>query len=95
MSEIVLEGVTKRFGGVKAVDGVSFRAEKGKFVVLLGPSGCGKSTALRIIAGLSEPTSGTVTWTGAEQGRGVKDIGFVFQDPTLIIVPFGYLQASL
>ena len=44
---IVLEDVTKRFGAVTAVDRVSFRAEKGKFVVLLGPSGCGKSTLLR------------------------------------------------
>src|SRR5712691_1209914 len=54
VSEIVLEKVTKRFGRVKAVDAVSFRAEKGKFVVLLGPSGCGKSTLLRLIAGLED-----------------------------------------
>ena len=51
MSEIVLDKVSKRFGGVQAVDAVSFRAEKGKFVVLLGPSGCGKSTLLRLVAG--------------------------------------------
>ncbi len=54
MSEIVLDKVSKRFGGVQAVDAVSFRAEKGKFVVLLGPSGCGKSTLLRLIAGLEK-----------------------------------------
>jgi len=50
VSEITLESVSKRFGAVKAVDAISFRAEKGKFVVLLGPPGCGKSTLLRLIA---------------------------------------------
>ena len=54
----------------------------GEFLSLLGPSGCGKSTALRIIAGLSEPSRGTVTWRdGADARRG---IGFVFQEPTLM-----------
>ncbi len=66
MSEIVLEGVSKRFGGVAAVDGVSFRAEKGKFVVLLGPSGCGKSTLLRMIAGLEEVSAGKVFIEGRD-----------------------------
>ncbi|HWI35373.1 MAG TPA: ABC transporter ATP-binding protein, partial [Burkholderiales bacterium] len=66
MSEIVLEGVTKRFGDVAAVDGVSFRAEKGKFVVLLGPSGCGKSTLLRLIAGLEDITEGKVFIEGRD-----------------------------
>ena len=66
MSEIVLEGVTKRFGGVAAVDGVSLRAEKGRFVVLLGPSGCGKSTLLRLIAGLEEVTEGKVFIEGRD-----------------------------
>ena len=51
------------------------------------PSGCGKSTALRIIAGLGEPTSGTVDWPTAEHdaaGRPHPEIGFVFQEPTLM-----------
>jgi NitT/TauT family transport system ATP-binding protein len=57
----------------------------GEFVTLLGPSGCGKSTALRIIAGLSEPSAGAVEWArtaGATQGE--SRIGFVFQEPTLM-----------
>ena len=66
MSEIVLEKVTKRFGGVKAVDAVSFRAEKGKFVVLLGPSGCGKSTLLRLVAGLEEVDQGRILIEGRD-----------------------------
>ena len=66
MSEIVLERVTKRFGGVAAVDGVSLRAERGKFVVLLGPSGCGKSTLLRMIAGLEEVSEGKIFIEGRD-----------------------------
>ncbi len=66
MSEIVLKKVTKRFGRVKAVDEVSFRAESGKFVVLLGPSGCGKSTLLRLVAGLEEVTEGTIFIEGRD-----------------------------
>jgi len=63
---IVLQGVAKRFGAVKAVDGVSFRADKGKFVVLLGPSGCGKSTLLRLIAGLEEVSEGKILIEGRD-----------------------------
>jgi sn-glycerol 3-phosphate transport system ATP-binding protein len=66
LSEIVLEDVTKRFGGVAAVDGVSLRAEKAKFLVLLGPSGCGKSTLLRLIAGLEDVTTGKVFIDGRD-----------------------------
>jgi sn-glycerol 3-phosphate transport system ATP-binding protein len=66
LSEIVLETVSKRFGAVKAVDGVSFRAAKGKFVVLLGPSGCGKSTLLRLIAGLEEVSEGRIFIEGRD-----------------------------
>lgn len=81
---VTLRGVTKVFGsGVVALDGLDLDVRAGEFVTLLGPSGCGKSTALRIIAGLSEPTHGTVTWAGEEHGR-AKDTGFVFQEPTLM-----------
>src|SRR5688500_12412970 len=63
---IALDHVTKRFGAVTAVDAVSFRAEKGKFVVLLGPSGCGKSTLLRLIAGLEEVSDGKISIEGRD-----------------------------
>jgi len=66
MSEIVLENVSKRFGGVKAVGEVSFRAESGRFVVLLGPSGCGKSTLLRLVAGLEEVSEGKIFIEGRD-----------------------------
>jgi sn-glycerol 3-phosphate transport system ATP-binding protein len=60
VSAIELENVAKHWGESRALDGITFRAEPGTFVVLLGPSGCGKSTTLRLIAGLDTPTSGTI-----------------------------------
>jgi NitT/TauT family transport system ATP-binding protein len=54
----------------------------GDFVALLGPSGCGKSTLLRLIAGLDAPDAGTMRWEAAPPAAG--QIGFVFQDPTLM-----------
>jgi sn-glycerol 3-phosphate transport system ATP-binding protein len=60
VSAISLHGVTKIWGAARAVDGVSFEAAAGRFLVLLGPSGCGKSTTLRLIAGLEQVTSGRV-----------------------------------
>ena len=60
MSAIQLQGVAKHWGDSRALDGITFCAEPGTFVVLLGPSGCGKSTTLRLIAGLDTPTTGTI-----------------------------------
>ncbi len=86
VSEIVLENVTKRFGRVTAVDGVSFRAEAGKFVVLLGPSGCGKSTVLRLIAGLEDVTEGRILVDGRDVTRlspEKRRVSMVFQSYAL------------
>ncbi len=60
MSEIELQGVTKRFGDVTAVDDLDLAIDDEEFMVLLGPSGCGKTTVLRMIAGLDTVTSGTL-----------------------------------
>ena len=82
-SVVALRGVGKTFGtGTVALDGLDLDVRDGEFLSLLGPSGCGKSTALRIIAGLSEPSLGTMTWPGGEDAR--KRLGFVFQEPTLM-----------
>jgi NitT/TauT family transport system ATP-binding protein len=80
---VSLRGVGKLFAtGTRALDHLDLEVREGEFLSLLGPSGCGKSTALRIIAGLSEPSRGTVAWRDGEGAR--AGIGFVFQEPTLM-----------
>ncbi|MDO8901922.1 MAG: phosphonate ABC transporter ATP-binding protein [Phenylobacterium sp.] len=64
-----LRNVTKRFGEVSAVDGVSFRCDRGEFIGVIGRSGAGKSTLLRMINRLAEPTSGQILWDGEDVGR--------------------------
>ena len=85
---VALRGVGKTFPtGTRALARLELEVRAGEFLALLGPSGCGKSTALRIIAGLSEPTEGAVEWPAADAappaGNGSR-IGFVFQEPTLM-----------
>ena len=77
-----LNGVGKIFKGeIEALKDMSLTVDHGDFISLLGPSGCGKSTALRLIAGLSEPTTGKIDWHGDSKDN---SIGFVFQEPTLM-----------
>lgn len=74
--------------GTVALQDMSMDIEQGSFVSLLGPSGCGKSTALKIIAGLVNPTAGGVTWPNTnvdQQGRPEHELSFVFQEPTLML----------
>ena len=83
MARVSLDGVSKHFGAVKAVDGLTLEVGDGELLVLLGPSGCGKSTILRTIAGLETPTSGTVRIgdrdvTSVPAGR--RDVAMVFQN---------------
>jgi spermidine/putrescine transport system ATP-binding protein len=61
---VSLRGVSKAFGGVRALDEVSLDVRRGEFLSLLGPSGCGKTTLLRIIGGFEDPTSGDVVIGG-------------------------------
>jgi len=87
---VSLRGVTKVYGnGVMALGPLDLDVAEGEFVSLLGPSGCGKSTALRLIAGLTAPTSGAVGVANhagrARIGHSIgHGIGFVFQEPTLM-----------
>jgi len=63
---VEIDRVTRRFGGVTAVDGVTLEIRRGELFALLGPSGCGKTTLLRLIAGLEEPDAGAIRIGGAD-----------------------------
>jgi spermidine/putrescine ABC transporter ATP-binding subunit len=64
--DVEFRGVTKRFGDLTAVDGVSFQVRPGEFLSLLGPSGCGKTTSLRMIAGFEQPDAGEILIGGVD-----------------------------
>lgn len=83
---ILLKSVSKRFGGVTAVNQVSFEVGEGELVALLGPSGGGKTTVLRMIAGLEIPTDGDIFIRGQRVNDVPvqrRNIGFVFQNYAL------------
>ena len=86
MSSIQLQNISRNWGEAKALDGITFEADAGSFVVLLGPSGCGKSTTLRLIAGLDAPTSGTIHIAGLDVTAlppSKRGISMVFQSYAL------------
>jgi ABC-2 type transport system ATP-binding protein len=79
--------LTKRYDDIVAVDGVSFDVSRGEIFGFLGPNGAGKSTTIKMLCTLTQPTSGTASVAGhdirREQGAVRRNIGLVFQDPTL------------
>ncbi len=92
MSSIVLQDISKSYGGVTAVRNLSLHIAEGQFVTLLGPSGCGKTTTLRVIAGLEEPDTGEVLIGERllfSRSRGVfippekRGLGLIFQSYAL------------
>jgi spermidine/putrescine transport system ATP-binding protein len=68
-ADLTLRSVTKSFGAFTAVDDLDLVVEQGRFFALLGPSGCGKTTTLRMVAGLEEPTSGSIAIAGEDITR--------------------------
>jgi len=101
---LVVDQLVRRFGGLTAVDGISFRIAAGETYGLLGPNGAGKTTTISMVAGLISPDEGTVTVAGEQMGRSAvspkRHIGLVPQDiaiyPELTarenLVLFGRLQ---
>jgi multiple sugar transport system ATP-binding protein len=87
MADVVVTSLVKAFpGGVRAVDGIDLHIADGEFVVLVGPSGCGKSTTLRMVAGLEEPTGGTIQIGGRRVNDVAprdRNIAMVFQNYAL------------
>jgi multiple sugar transport system ATP-binding protein len=86
MGSITLQHVNKSVGGHQVIPDVSLEIEDGEFVVFVGPSGCGKSTLLRLIAGLEDTTSGTISLDGVDvtdKGPAHRGLAMVFQSYAL------------
>jgi NitT/TauT family transport system ATP-binding protein len=85
---LAVEGLTAAYdqsgGRLPVLDSVSFQVQETEFLCLVGPSGCGKTTLLKLIAGLQQPTTGQIRLAGRAVHRPSRDVGFVFQDPTLM-----------
>ncbi len=83
---IEFKGISRHYGEVKALDGVSFTVQEGEFFSMLGPSGSGKTTSLRLMAGFEQPSSGSLTLMGQEASGTPpyeRDVNTVFQDYAL------------
>src|SRR5689334_19188305 len=84
--DVRLRGVTKSYGGRRAVNDISLDVRRGEFFSLLGPSGCGKTTLMRLIAGFEFPDGGTIELGGSDVA-GVpahkRDVNMVFQNYAL------------
>jgi multiple sugar transport system ATP-binding protein len=86
MSYLQLKAVEKSYGKVRVIKGVDLTIERGEFVVFVGPSGCGKSTLLRLIAGLTDATSGSIELDGRDITKlpsSKRDLAMVFQSYAL------------
>jgi len=85
-ADVRLDGISKRFGDVDAVDDVTLEVAPGEFFTMLGPSGSGKTTTLRLIAGFERPDAGRIELGGADVTRTApyaRDVNTVFQDYAL------------
>ena len=90
---VLVESVAKEYGGMRALDGVSFEVAEGEWISIMGPSGSGKTTLINILGGLDKPTSGRAVVDGIDVGvlsesaltrYRAEKIGFVFQQFHLV-----------
>ena len=78
---LILNGLTKRFNGVHAVENISFKVERGDVYGFLGPNGAGKTTTIRMIMGLIQPDSGLIHLNGENiNSKGRKNLGYLPED---------------
>jgi NitT/TauT family transport system ATP-binding protein len=87
-SQIAFSNVTLNLGGKAIVEDISLAVKPGEFLCIIGASGCGKTTALRLAAGLYQPTSGAVTFDGKPMLAPRRDIAIVFQDYGKALLPW-------
>ncbi len=84
---IEVEGLTRKFGDLIAVNNISFTVKRGEIFAFLGPNGAGKTTTIRMLTTLSRPTSGTIIINRhdpvSEQDAARRSFGIVFQEPSL------------
>ena len=85
-AEVEVSGLSKHFGKIRVIENLQFNAQPGEFIVIVGPSGCGKTTLLRLLAGLIEPSSGTLTVAGEVPSRlrSKGALGYMSQDSILL-----------
>jgi NitT/TauT family transport system ATP-binding protein len=87
-SQVAFSGVTLNLGGKAILENISLDVKPGEFLCIIGASGCGKTTALRLAAGLYQPTSGSVTFDGKPMLMPRRDIAIVFQDYGKALLPW-------
>src|SRR6202171_2315561 len=87
-SQIAFSDVTLALGGKTILENISLDVKPGEFLCIIGASGCGKTTALRLAAGLYQPTGGTVTFDGKPMLAPRRDIAIVFQDYGKALLPW-------
>lgn len=87
-AQIAFAGVTLDLGGKTIIENVSLDVKPGEFLCIIGASGCGKTTALRLAAGLYQPTSGEVTFDGQAMRAPRRDVAIVFQDYGKALLPW-------
>ncbi|MCP8323062.1 MAG: ABC transporter ATP-binding protein [Candidatus Methylarchaceae archaeon HK02M2] len=82
--KVSIKNVSKSFDNLKVIDEVSFDVFEGQFICIIGPSGCGKTTFLKIVAGIEKPSSGSILVDGFLCNPKICNIGFVFQEESLL-----------